>query len=138
MVTLMAAAAAVVGCTHVGDVQLLTGGSGGCSIGGTRPMSITGVLVPDARAGTAIVVDSSDTEWGPGVAGTTVPVEWSPGFTGRWRLSGDVEILFDGEMVVTTGRRVVLDTQFSGGIIDGAFTACRGKERPPPQPDLGG
>ena len=86
-------------------------------------MSIVGELVADAEAGTAIRVDPKETNW-PAIAGTTVPVMWPPGFKGRRLLSGEVEVLNSSGVVVTTGRRVSLDTQFSGGLSAGAYTAC--------------
>jgi hypothetical protein len=127
--TTLALALCLLGCA--GKVNLLTGGHEGCSIGGTRPMSIVGELVADSKAGTAIRVDPSMAlEWGPEVAGSTLPVMWPPGFTGRRLPLGEVEVLTAaGDVVITTGRRVTLHTQFSGGIDAGGdnagtYTAC--------------
>jgi hypothetical protein len=89
-------------------------------------MTIAGVLVADPVSGTAIRVDPSQTAWGK-IAGTTVPVMWSPGFKGR-RRGFEVEVLRGGEVVVTTGTHVVLETQFEGGIAGGAYSACGGRE----------
>jgi hypothetical protein len=125
----LALALCLLGCT--GEVKLLTGGHGGCSIGGTAPMSIVGVLIVDRRAGTAIMVDPAMArEWGPEIAGSTLPVRWPPGFTARWLPNREVEVLSAGEVIVTTGRRVALSTQFGGGIDAGAYTACYGTELP--------
>jgi hypothetical protein len=124
----------LLGCA--GEVRLLTGGHEGCSIGGTAPMVIAGVLIADPQAGTAIRVDPDmAVEWGPEVAGRTLPVMWSPGFTGRRLLSGEVEVVHpEGVVILTTGRHVVLQTQFSGGIDrhDGVYMSCGGREFPAP------
>ena len=78
--TTLALALCLLGCTS--KVTLLTGGHGGCSIGGTAPTGIVGELIADPRAGTAIRVHPSDRDW-PTIAGSTVPVMWPPGFTGQ-------------------------------------------------------
>ena len=67
-------------------------------------MAIVGVLVADPQSGTAIKVDSSQTQWG-GLAGTTIPVRWPTGYTGRRLLTGEVEVLRAGEAVVTRAAR---------------------------------
>jgi hypothetical protein len=123
--TTLALALCLLGCTS--EVKLLTGGHGGCSIGGTAPMSILGVLIADPRTGTALRVDPAmAVEWGHEIAGSTLPVMWAPGFTGRRLPSGEVEVLSAGEVIVATGGRVTLHTQFLGGINAGAYTACGG------------
>lgn len=124
------------GCVG-GPVKLLTGGlHQGCSIGGSAPMTIDGVLVADSEAGTAIRVDPDMAgDWGPEIAGSTLPVMWPPGFTGRRLPFGEVEILTpEGETAITTGRHVRLGTQFMGGIDRraGAYMACGGQELPAP------
>lgn len=92
-------------------------------------MSIVGVLIADPQSGTALRVDPNAWGW-PRVAGTTVPVKWPPGYTGRRLVNGEVEVLRAGKVVVTTGRRVALSTQFAGGLNAGAYTACDGRELP--------
>ena len=100
-------------------------------------MWLSGVLVADPEAGTAIRVGPDNTDW-PSIAGTTVPVMWSPGFTGRRLPSGEVEVLHDGNVVVTTGRQVTLSTQFNGYASATAYTACGGNELlPTPAPTPG-
>jgi hypothetical protein len=127
VITTLALALFVVGC---GPVALLTGGTESCSIGGVAPMSIVGVLIADPQSGTAIRVDPSQTQWGPAIPGMTLPVMWPPGYTGRRLVNGEVEVLRAGEVVLTTGRRVALSTQFAGGLDAGAYTACGGRELP--------
>lgn len=99
-------------------------------------MTIDGVLVADSEAGTAIRVDPDMAgDWGPEIAGSTLPVMWPPGFTGRRLPFGEVEILTpEGETAITTGRHVRLGTQFMGGIDRraGAYMACGGQELPAP------
>lgn len=118
------------GCSTSEPVKLLTGGHDGCSIGGTSPMTIVGVLVAESEAGTAIRVDPDmAVEWGPEVAGSTLPVMWPPGTTGRRLSSGEVEVVHrEGGVLLTTGRHVVLLTQFIGGGHNGVYTACGGRE----------
>jgi hypothetical protein len=126
----LALALCLLGCT--GEVKLLTGGHGGCSIGGTAPMGIVGELIADPRAGTAIRVVPNDRDW-PTLAGSTVPVMWPPGFTGRRLPSGEVEVIHpDGVVIATTGRRVALATQFMGGGSSERYMACGVRGFPAP------
>jgi hypothetical protein len=131
----LALAAVLAGCAGE-PVKLLTGGHHGCSIGGSAPMGIVGVLIADPQAGTAIRVDPDmAVEWGPEIAGSTLPVMWPPGFTGRRLPSGEVEVLHaEGAVIISTGRHVPLQTQFMGGIDRraGVYMACGGREFPAP------
>jgi len=114
-----------VGCgVTPGPVALLTGGDDQeCSIGTSIPMRISGDLVADRIAGTAIQVDPV-AGWGS-LDGTRVPVRWPDGYTG-WRLStGEVEVRGrTGNVVVTTGRHVELFTQWDANSTDGGFPTC--------------
>jgi hypothetical protein len=131
--TTFALALSLLGCTS--EVKLLTGGQQGCSIGGTSPMSIVGLLTADPQAGTAIRVDPDTVDVGPELS--TLRVMWSPGTTGRQLPFGEVEVLnAEGVVMITTGQHVVLDTQFMGGIDRraGVYMACGGREFSPPGP----
>ena len=96
-------------------VQLLTGGSAGCSAG-PQPV-VEGPLLADPKNGTAIQVERSGIRGGGGPNETlftppnalTEPVMWPTGFTGRRTSGGEVEVLDDaGRVVATTGKRYVL------------------------------
>lgn len=129
-ITTLALALCVLGCgVTLGPVTLLTGGDEGCSIGGVLPMGIAGVLIADSPAGTAIKVDPSQTQWGE-LAGTTIPVRWPTGYTGRRLVSGEVEVLRAETVVVTTGRRVALSTQWNASSAADAYPTCGGSEVP--------
>jgi hypothetical protein len=79
---------------------------------------VTGLLVVDAKYGTAMVIDELSPERGP------VPVAWRPGFTGR-RVGSEVEVRDpSGNVVNTTGQRYKLPGGYgeAGGV--GAFLNC--------------
>lgn len=137
--TTLALALCVLGCGLMpGPVALLTGGAEECSIRAGAPTSIQGVLIADPQSGTAIEVDPTESQWGPGIAGSTLPVMWPMGYTGRRVPGGEVEVLRAGEVVVTTGTHVVLSLQYiatmgntsSSGDVE--FQACGGSEVPAP------
>jgi hypothetical protein len=96
------------------SVALLIGGPDG----NTNPTqvgcylsAITGPLIPDPSAGTAIVDEES---------GHTYPVSWPPGFTGRQN-NNQVEVLnTSGSVVASTGTRVHL----LGGWYNHNWVAC--------------
>jgi len=72
---------------------------------------VTGALVVDVKAGTAIVDN-----------GIRKPIRWPPGYSGR-HSGGEVEILdASGTVVGRTGTVVRL----GGGEIEGVWLACSG------------
>ncbi len=92
------------------QVDLRTGGSGpvdgyiGCYLS-----HITGLLIPDPSAGTAIVEEDMGHE-------RTVPVKWPPGYTGRLAIDGQVDVLDEkGVVVARTGLRFELLGGYDGG-----------------------
>jgi hypothetical protein len=94
-------------------------------------MRIVGVLLADPKNGTAIKVDADQTEWGPGISGSTLRVMWPPGFAARRRIDGEVEVLRAGNVVVTMGRHVALSIQFQAAVdASRVFPACDGQELP--------
>jgi hypothetical protein len=113
-------ALALVACAG-GPVALTTAGDRanvGCYLANT-----TGMLIPDAQAGTAIVSED--------MGQTTVPVRWPPGYTGR-RSGGQVEVLDSGgDVVARTGQRYTL---LGGYSPDGPWEACVGGVYPPAWP----
>ena len=109
-------------------VTLLTGGSEGC-YPGPGPWA-GGQLLADPPSGTAIEVDSSGSGYSPHIGlpiGSIVPVMWPTGYTAR-RAGTEVEVLnLDGEVVATTGRRVLLG-EMPLVHPPGAFAACSVRE----------
>jgi hypothetical protein len=133
---LLAVALSVLLVSCAAEVKLLTlSGLAGISAGNTGIVS--GLLVPDEDAGTALRVERSGfTYWGIGPDGAlivgdiesdlrpeddgrVVPVTWPEGSTGR-RVWSDVEVLnADGEVVARTGSRYVC-----AALLDGSWSAC--------------
>jgi hypothetical protein len=101
-------------CTGGSSVALLIGGPDGNTSStqvGCYLSAITGSLITDPSAGTAIVDEES---------GDTYPVSWPPGFTGRQNNS-QVEVLnTSGSVVAQTGTRVHL----LGGWYNHNWVAC--------------
>jgi hypothetical protein len=102
------------GCGQsTGPVQLLTG-TGGFDQPACYDFSVTGSLIVDPSAGTAIVPESG------GAKGTPEPLMWPLGYTAQRLASGQIEVLApDGKSVATTGRRYTI---VGGGKT--AFLAC--------------
>jgi hypothetical protein len=87
----------------------------GCFVANT-----TGLLVPDATAGTAIVSED--------MAESTAQVLWPAGYTAR-RSGGEIEVLDRGGLVVArTGQRYEL---LGGYNRDGQWIACDDGVYPP-------
>ncbi len=85
-------------------VELRTGpqtGSSDSLTSGCYASDITGELVPDVAAGTAIVPEK--------ISLPRVAVDWPPGFSGRRTWDGQVEVLNEkGNVVARTGTRIEL------------------------------
>ena len=107
----LALALCLVGCDWmaIGErVELLTGDplAGGSGEGACYTNWTTGLLVVDAKYGTAIVIESFP---GDPEGGATIPVMWRPGYTGR--RSGSEVVVLDpaGSVVATTGNKYKLE-----------------------------
>ena len=103
-------------------VQLLTGVPDGVSEGTCYTAEIHGLLVVDARYGTAILDDTAPRVGG--VPPSPLPVAWRPGVTGR--LAGsEVEVVDpNGRVVATTGQRDILPGGYSAVAGVRAWWAC--------------
>lgn len=111
---------ALAACTS-GPVSLTTAGDSGTV--GCYLANTTGMLIPDAQAGTAIVSED--------MGQTTVPIRWPQGYTGR-RSGDQVEVLDGGGNVVArTGQRYML---LGGYSPDGPWAACDAGVYPPAWP----
>lgn len=117
MALILPLALALAACAG-GSVALATAGES-ASIG-CYAANTTGMLVPNAGAGTAIVSED--------MGQTTVPVRWPGGYTGR-RSGDQVEVLDGGGSVVArTGQRYML---LGGYSPDGTWAACDDGVYPP-------
>ncbi len=87
---------------------------------GCYAANTTGLLIPDATAGTAIIQED--------MGKVTVAVAWPPGYTGRRTLFDQVDVLDQtGHVVARTGNRVEL----LGGYDDGGWLTCDDAVYPP-------
>jgi hypothetical protein len=106
-----ASRAGVTDTPAAGPIELLTGVTG-CYAGGESSSGITGALVPDPNAGTAI---------------NGTPIMWPVHFTAR-RAGSEVEVLDEhGKVLATTGRTYHLSRGPVSGVSSdagGAFPAA--------------
>ena len=119
--TVVALALCLVGCGAVSPSPRRCSNSAhnrepsqGCSLGWWAG----GQLVVDGNHGTSILVEGGDF----GRKGAKLQVLWWPKFTGR-RVGNEVEVLDDGKVVATTGRRYRIDAAFPMQE-DGAVVVC--------------
>jgi hypothetical protein len=109
---LVALALATLGCSIVGEPVELAVRTDPFTPG-CHTFSTSGMLIPHAESGTAIVED--------GVAGgRTLPVLWPDGFAAR-RVLGVIEVLDqDGRVIARTGQSYV----FAGGYGENGWRGC--------------